>query len=234
MGKRSKKTRPSGKSNTKFVVIGIICAVIAAVIVISYVNPDAIKADNPNSVKLSLDTRSGSPVLGDASAPVTIIEFGDYQCPFCKRWNESTKPAIEKDLIDSGEASLIYIDFPIIGPDSLTIHAGSYCAQEQDLYWKYHDFAYANQGHENDGWANSENLKKLVSEIDGLDTNLFAQCLDSGKYEKRVKDNKKIASESGARSTPTFIIIGPESAEMITGAQPYTTFKGIIDEMYGR
>ena len=85
MGKRSRKTRQSGKSNTKFVMIGIICAVIAAVIVISYVNPDAIKAGNPNSVKLSLDTRSGSPVLGDASAPVTIIEFGDYQCPFCKR-----------------------------------------------------------------------------------------------------------------------------------------------------
>lgn len=214
--------------------IGIICAIIALVVVISYVNPDAIKADNPNSVKLSLDTRSGSPVLGDASAPITIIEFGDYQCPFCKRWNESTKPAIEKDLIESGEASMIYIDFPIIGPDSLTIHAGSYCAQEQDLYWKYHDFVYANQGHENDGWANSENLKKLVSEIDGLDSNLFAQCLDSGKYEKRVEDNKKIASESGVRSTPTFIIIGPENAEMITGAQPYTTFKGIIDEMHGK
>ena len=234
MGKRSRKAKPSENPKTKVIIIGIVAAVIVTGIITVAMNPDSIKADNPRATKLSLDTRSGSPVLGDVSSPVTIVEFGDYQCPFCKRWNETVKPAIEKNLIDIGKASLIYVDFPIIGPDSITIHAGSYCAAEQGLYWKYHDFAYANQGHENDGWANSENLKLLVSGIDGLDADSFAECLDSKKYEKRVKDNKKIASDAGARSTPTFIIIPQEGqAEMITGVQPYGTFKAVIDEMAG-
>lgn len=233
MGKRSRQARSSGNPKTKFVIIGIFCVVIAVVIAAVYVNPDAMKANNTKTIKLSLDTRGGSPLLGSTSAPVTIVEFGDYQCPFCQRWNESTKPILEKGLIGSGQASLIYIDFPIIGPDSVTIHAGSYCAQEQGLYWKYHDFMYANQGHENDGWAKSENIKKLISGIDGMDPDLFGKCLDSGKYNKRVEDNKKIAVESGVRSTPTFFIIGPDGSEMVTGAQPYAVFKEIIDGMNG-
>jgi len=215
-------------------IIGIIVLVIAIGVAATAINPDSIKADPLKSTKLSLDTRSGSPVLGDASSPVTIVEFGDYQCPFCKRWNENTKPAIEKNLIETGKASLIYVDFPIIGPDSMTIHVGSYCAAEQGLYWEYHNFVYANQGHENDGWARSKNLKLLVSGIDGLNTDSFNECLDSKKYEQRINDNKKIASDAGARSTPTFIIISQDgSAEMITGAQPYGTFKVLVDEMLG-
>jgi len=231
MGKRSRKTKPSENPKTKFIIIGIVLAVIVAGIAAAFMDPDSIKADNPRATKLSLDTRSGSPVLGDASSPVTIVEFGDYQCPFCKRWNENTKPAIVQNMIETGKASLIYVDFPIIGPDSITIHAGSYCAAEQGLYWEYHDFAYANQGHENDGWANSENLKLLASGIDGLDTDSFDECLDSKKYEQRVNDNKKIASDAGARSTPTFIIIPQEGkAEMITGAQPYGAFEAVNNE----
>jgi len=215
-------------------IIGIIVLVIAIGVAATAINPDSIKADPLKSTKLSLDTRSGSPVLGDASSPVTIVEFGDYQCPFCKRWNENTKPAIEKNLIETGKVSLIYVDFPIIGPDSMTIHVGSYCAAEQGLYWEYHNFVYANQGHENDGWARSKNLKLLVSGIDGLNTDSFNECLDSKKYEQRINDNKKIASDAGARSTPTFIIISQDgSAEMITGAQPYGTFKVLVDEMLG-
>lgn len=232
MGKKSQKTRPPKDSKTKFIIIGVIAVVIIAGIAVISMDPDSINADNSKSTKLSLDTRNGSPVLGDSSAPVTIVEFGDYQCPFCKRWNETIKPTIEKNLIETGKASLIYVDFPIIGSDSVTIHSGSYCAAEQGLYWEYHDFAYANQEHENNGWANSNNLKLLVSGIDGLDVSQFSECLDSKKYDQRVKDNKKIATDAGARSTPSFIIIGPDgSAEMIVGAQPYGAFEKVINDM---
>ena len=235
MGKRSRKTRPSGNPKTKYIIIGIICAVIAAGVYAASLDPDSIKAPDPNSTRLSLDTRQGSPVLGDPSAPVTIVEFGDYQCPFCKRWNENTKPVIEKNLIETGKASLIYVDFPIIGPDSTTVHAGSYCAADQGLYWRYHDFVYLNQGHENDGWANAENLKSLVSKMNGIDSDLFNECLDSKKYENRVSDNRKIARDAGATSTPSFIIIPPEgSGETIIGAQPYGTFQKVVDEMISR
>ena len=232
MGKRSRKTRTSGNPKTKFVIIGIVVAVIAIGLTAAAMNPDAIKADKAKPKKASIDTRGGSPVLGDSSSPITIVEFGDYQCPFCKRWNENTKPAIERNLIDTGKASLIYVDMPIIGPDSVTIHAGSYCAADQGLYWQYHDFVYENQGHENDGWANSKNLKILVNDLDGLDTELFNECLDSKKYVQRVNDNKNIAIDTGARSTPSFVIIAPDgTAEPIVGAQPYGAFKKAIDNM---
>ena len=135
-------------------------------------------------------------------------------------------------IIDTGKASLIYMDFPIIGPDSVTVHAGSYCAADQGLYWQYHDFVYENQGHENDGWASAENLKQLVTGLDGLDTELFNECIDSKKYVERVNENKKISRATGAISTPSFVIIAPDgTAEPIEGAQPYGSFKRIVDEM---
>lgn len=207
--------------------IGVIAIVIAGIVLISTnYNSDT------QSNKLSIDTTKGSPVLGEASAPVTIIEFGDYQCPFCQKWNQNTKPLIQKDYISTGKVKMIYVDLPIVGPDSINAHVGSYCADEQGLYWQYHDFIYQNQGHENGGWASVSNLKNIVSEMEGMDVNLFANCIDSGKYNDRVKENKNIAVKNGAKSTPSFIVIGPNGQGVsISGAQPYSVFKQTIDEM---
>jgi len=230
--KRNRKSDSSGNPKSKFILLGIVGAIVVAGISFVAMNPDMITVDDSQSTHLSLDTRNGSPVLGSPDAPVTIVEFGDYQCPFCKKWNTTSKPAIVKNLIETGKANLIYVDLAIIGPDSIKAHAGSYCADEQGLYWKYHDYLYANQGHENNGWVNQNNLKSLVSGIDSMDVDQFSTCLDSGKYEKRVNDNTKIAKESGARSTPSFIVIGPSgNAISVTGAQPYGVFQQIVDDM---
>jgi len=231
MTRRNKKIKSSGNSKTKFVILGVIAAIIIGGISFVAMNPDSLTVDN-SKTSLSLDTQNGSPVLGSPDAPVTIVEFGDYQCPFCQRWNTNTKPPIVDNFIETGKAKLVFVDLAIIGPDSQKAHAGSYCADEQGLYWEYHDFLYANQGHENSGWVNSNNLKSLVSGIDGLDTDSFAQCLDSGKYEQRVKDNTNIAKKAGARSTPSFIIIGPTGDSVpIKGAQPYDVFQQAIENM---
>jgi protein-disulfide isomerase len=218
------------KSITKFAIIGIIVGIIAIGVSFVAINPDISTTNDSQSNHLSIDTRNGSPLLGSPSAPITIIEFGDYQCPFCRSWNVNTKPTIEKNFIDTGKVNLIYVDFAIVGPDSIKAHAGSYCAAEQNLYWQYHDFMYANQGHENSGWANPSNIKQLVSDIPGLNNEQFSQCLDSGKYEKRVNDNRNVARNAGATSTPSFIIIGQEGkAVTLTGAQPYASFQKAIE-----
>jgi protein-disulfide isomerase len=231
MTRRNKKIKSSGSSKTKFVILGVIAAIIIGGISFVAMNPDSLTVDN-SKTSVSLDTQNGSPVLGSPDAPVTIVEFGDYQCPFCQRWNTNTKPPIVENFIETGKAKLVFVDLAIIGRDSQKAHAGSYCADEQGLYWEYHDFLYANQGHENSGWVNSNNLKSLVSGIDGLDTDSFAQCLDSGKYEQRVRDNTNIAKKAGARSTPSFIIIGPTGDSVsITGAQPYGAFQQAIENM---
>jgi len=232
MTKRNKKIESSENPKTKFVILGIIGAIIIGIVSFGVVSPDSFVVGNSLDKHLSLDPKSGSPILGSPSAPVTIVEFGDYQCTFCQKWNVQTKPTIVKNLIETGKANLIYVDLAIIGPDSIKAHAGSYCADEQGLYWQYHDYVYANQGHENNGWANSKNLKLLVSGIDGMDTDSFAQCLDSGKYEQRVKDNKKIATDAGARSTPSFVVVGPNGdALSISGAQPYSVFQKAVEDM---
>lgn len=225
MGKnRREKTAPKSRK-TKIIVIAVII-----VIGIAGVSAGLMGGSSPDG-RHSVDTTRASPMLGSESAPVTIIEFGDYQCPFCQRWNQNTKPLIESNYIDTGKASLIYVDFPIVGPDSVGAHASSYCASEQGLYWEYHDFVYKNQGHENDGWASANSLKLMAAKMAGLDTEAFSECVDSKKYEERVLQNKDVAIKSGVKSTPTFIIIGQNGkAAQITGAQPYGTFQSIIDQ----
>ena len=232
MTKRNRKSKSSGNPKTKFIAVGVIAAIIIGVVSYGFISPDSFVVGNSLDRQLSLDPENGSPLLGSQSAPVTIVEFGDYQCPFCQKWNMQTKPLIVKNLIETGKANLIFVDFAIIGPDSIKAHAGSYCAEEQGLYWQYHDYVYANQGHENNGWVNSKNLKILVTGIDGMDADSFAQCLDSEKYEQKVKDNKKIATSAGARSTPSFVIVGPTGdAIPISGAQPYSVFQKAVNDM---
>ena len=233
MGKNNQKSKKTKSKNSNSIIIGVIVGIIIVSVVLIASSNNTL--NNNQSALFSIDTTKGSPILGSESAQITIVEFGDYQCPFCQKWNQNTKPLIEKNYIVTGKIKLVYVDFPIIGPDSIKAHAGSYCADEQGLYWQYHDFLYSNQGLENSGWTNQNNLKNLVSGISELDADSFSKCLDSGKYEDRVKENKNIATKSGATSTPYFIVIEPDGNRIsISGAQPYSVFQETIDEILAR
>ena len=222
----ARKKKAAKKASPKYAILAIIVAVGIAVVAASFSSESTESEPKTHS----LDPSKGSPILGSEDAPVTIIEFGDYQCPFCKRWNENTKPLIELNYINTGKANMVFVDLAIIGPDSKDVHAGSYCAEEQGLYWEYHDYIYANQGHENDGWAKAENIKKLMPGLEGIDTKSFDECIDSKKYEGRVNENYIEASRTGANSTPSFLIMGPNDISAIQGAQPYDVFAKAIEE----
>jgi len=179
----------------------------------------------------TVNTSMGSPVLGSPDAPVTIIEFGDYQCSQCKKWFFDSKPKIVSNLIGTGKTNLIFVDIAFLGKDSLPASAATYCAEEQGKYWEYHSILYSNQLGVDDGWANSERLKAFAFEL-GLDMDLFTSCLDSGKYDKRVRFNTSVSTKNGVNSTPTFIIVGPDGEQiMIRGAQPYSVFEQTIESM---
>ena len=222
----ARKKKTAKKASPKYA-IAVIVAVVAIGITAASFNSEPTESEPKTH---NLDTSKGSPILGSENAPVTIIEFGDYQCPFCKRWNENTKPLIELNYINTEKAKMVFVDLAIVGPDSKGVHAGSYCAEEQGLYWEYHDYIYAKQGHENDGWANAENIKKLMPGLEGIDTESFNECIDSKKYEGRVNDNYREASRTGASSTPSFLIMGPNDTTAITGAQPYDVFAKAIED----
>ncbi len=178
-----------------------------------------------------ISTAMGSPILGDSSAPITIIEFGDYQCHACHAWFLNTAPAIKQDYIDTGMANLIFVDLAFLGRDSPRAAQASYCAEDQGMYWQYHNTLYSNQEEKIDSWASTERLRAFAFSI-GMDMELFDECMNSDKHAKRVQYNVRQAEQSGANSTPTFFIIGPEGQqEKIVGAQPYVIFKQVLDSM---
>jgi len=209
---------------------GLIVGGIAAVVIIGII---AYGATRFGSETLNLDmgrthgtisTAMGSPILGNPSAPVTIVEFGDIK-------NQNTKPQIIENLIDTGKANLVFVDLAFLGRDSPKAAAATYCAEEQGKYWEYHHLLYSSQQGIDDGWANSERLKAFAFSLD-LDMEMFNSCVDSGKFSKRVQFNIAEAVKQGATSTPAFFIINSEGKQQkISGAQPFSVFKDVIDSL---
>ena len=214
--------------------------VIMGVIVIAIIAGAAASLSSSPSETMNLDmershgtisTAMGSPILGDHSAPITIVEFGDYQCHQCYNWFHNTKPAIFEDYIATGKANFVFVDMAFLGRDSSKAAQATYCAEEQEMYWEYHDMLYTLQEDKIDGgWANSERLKAIALDL-GLDSDLFEGCLDSGKYSKRVQYNTQQARDNNVRGTPNFIVVGPDGQQQLGGAQPFSVFKQVLDKM---
>jgi len=216
--------------NKKFLILGTIVIIIAVAIFASSSTPETVNLDITRTHG-TISTSMGSPILGNPSAPITIVEFGDYQCHQCYNWYHNTKPSITREYIDTGKVNLVFVDLAFLGNDSPKAAQASYCAEDQGLYWDYHDLLYNSQEPEIDGgWANSERLKAFAFSL-GLDMNLFNSCLDSEKYSKRVQYNIQQAHEHGVKGTPGFFIVSSDEQQQIRGAQPFTVFKQILDPM---
>ena len=217
---------------------GIIFGGIAAVVIIAIIASASVSQTGNEALNLDMgqthgtvSTAMGSPILGSESAPITIIEFGDYQCEQCYKWYHNTKDSIVQNYIETGKANLIFVDLAILGRDSPKAAAATYCAEEQGKYWEYHDLLYTFQEGVNSGWANSERLKAFAFSLE-LDTELFDSCVDSGKFSKRVQFNTNEAKKQGATGTPTFIIVNSDGEQQkIGGAQPYSVFQKVLDSM---
>ncbi len=163
---------------------------------------------------------------GDPNAPVTIIEFGDFQCPYCGRFFAQTEPQIDETYIQSGKVRFGYFGFAFLGQESNWAAEAAECAADQNKFWEYHDTLYSSQSGENQGAFNKDNLKKIAEGL-GLDTSAFNECFDSGKYKQLIQDDSNAASSLGVRSTPTFLING----QAIVGAQPFEIFQQTIDSL---
>ena len=180
---------------------------------------------------LDINLKNGSPILGSENAPITIIEFGDYQCEACYHWFHNTRADIIDNYIETGKAKLVFIDLPFLGRDSITAAQATYCADDQGKYWDYHTVLYNFQEEVDNGWANRDRLNSFAFNLD-LNLDEFNRCMDSEKYAKRVKANYDEAVGQGAQATPTIILISPDGmTEKISGAQPYSVFAKILEPM---
>jgi len=165
-------------------------------------------------------TADDDAVLGDSDAPVTIIEFSEYECPFCKRYFDQTYPAIKKEYIDTGKVKIIFRDFPLsFHQQAQKAAEAAECAGEQGKYYEMHDKLFES------GVVGGVDTFKNYAQGMGLDQGKFNTCLDSGAMAGEVQKDFQDGQKFGVKGTPAFFING----KLISGAQPFAAFQQAID-----
>ena len=185
-----------------------------------------------NAQKLAALIENGSPILGNIDAPLTLVEFGDYQCSFCKKHFVQTHDLIMKNYVATGNVKILFKDMIVTsGEGSINAAHAAHCAKDQGMFWKYHYILYNNWEGENTGWITDDSLNKFASNID-LDMNEFSKCMSDNKWMNLIKASVEDANTMSVTGTPSFFLIGPENEiAKIHGAQPYDAFKRTIDSM---
>jgi len=193
---------------------------------------DEITIDEIGSIKkptFSSFTDNSSPILGDGNAPLTLIEFGDYQCTFCNKFFHETVDSILTNYVETGKVKILFKDFIVVGQDSIHAANAAHCANDQQMFWQYHSILYNNWAGEGTGWVSSEQLNKFANTL-GLDMDKFSKCVSELKWEKLVNASHDDAIALGVTATPTFFVIDQNKNVMkITGAQQYDVFKEVFD-----
>ena len=176
--------------------------------------PSAGEAQGPTRLEVSVDD---DPSLGPADAPITIVEFSDFNCPYCKKWHVETFQPLMAAYPD--QIRFVYRDFPITSAESLVASQAAECAGDQDAYWPFHDSLLTG-----DLDLGREAYVQYATRL-GLNTEELLACLDSEKYRDEVESDARYAAGLGASGTPTFFINGLP----LVGAQPLAQFQAVID-----
>lgn len=166
--------------------------------------------------------------LGNENAPITLVEFADYQCPFCAKFFEESLSLIKQEYVDKGKVKIVFQDFAFLGEESFRAAEAAWCAADQGKFWEYHDLIFRTESldnQENNGNLNLVQLKMLASQL-MLDMESFSQCVDSRKYQQKVLSNIQKAKKAGVRATPTVFINNLK----LEGALPYEVFKLAIED----
>lgn len=194
----------------------------------------AIQPDSGKPVSVSI---AGDPILGDKNAKLTLVEFSDYECPFCKKTFTELLPELKKNYIDTGKLRLVYKDLPLPFHQNAAKEAeAAQCAKDQGgdiAYFKYHDQIFTNTT--SGGTGISVDQLPTLAKSAGLNVAQFQKCLDSGKFKAEVDKDLAEAQKVGAGGTPTWFLGKTTSLDsiegtIIVGAQPFSAFKSAIDQ----
>ncbi len=190
--------------------------------------------DTPKIETFNEISKDHDPVLGDPDAPISIIEFSDYQCQFCARFYSDTLPLLNTQYIETGKVNLIFRDFPIekIHSNAIPTALASECANEQGKFWEFHDMLFETQN----TWKQNKSdvmiltLKQFAKELN-LNQEQFDSCLDSGNYVEEVNQDMEDGRKYMVTGTPTFFVGNEEVGySSIFGAQSFSDFRIMIDE----
>lgn len=166
-------------------------------------------------------------ILGNSKAPVTLIEYGDYQCPFCGRFFTQVEPPLRDNYIKNGKVRMVFRNFQFLGPESTAAAGAAECAKDQRQYWAYHDALFTAEiadGRENNGNLTRDLFLKLAGDLK-LDVSAFTNCIDSNKYASQVSKDTADAQAHGVNSTPTTFV----NDQKLQGALPFAQFASVID-----
>lgn len=199
-------------------IIGVVALAVIAVSVLAILSPKASSAPQIAPTDITFDKS-----MGAKDAPVVVLEYADYQCPYCKQFADGPEVQLKKDYIDTGKVRFVFRNLAFIGEESIWAAEAAECANEQGHFWEYHDKLFAEQGAENSGAFSMDNLKRFAAEL-GLNTQSFNQCLDSGKYRSKVGQETASADQLGITSTPTLFVNG----QLVKNGSDYTALQAAI------
>jgi len=169
-------------------------------------------------------------VLGDAKAPVRVVEFADLQCPFCRDVTLSTMPDIVKRYVRPGDVRMEFRSLAFIGPDSVRAARVTQAAAQQDKLWNFVDLAYRNQGKENSGWATDALLRRLAGAVPGLDADRAFAARNGAAVTGALKAADTLATTSGVQSTPTFLVGRGSSLKAVDAAGLEAAIKAAVKQ----
>lgn len=172
--------------------------------------------------------------MGDSDAPVTIVEFGDYQCPGCGAFALTVKPQIEATLVQSGEAEFVFYDFPLVSihPNSFLAARATRCAADQGKYWEYQETLFRNQARWSTASMPTSAFEDYAGEL-GMDDGAFSACLNSDRHAELVSANRELGNRMGVASTPT-VILNVNGQNRRLNQVDFQSIQAAIDSMKAR
>jgi protein-disulfide isomerase len=231
-GKRRQPPPRRTKTSTRVFYLALIVIAVAGVGALTWMSRRPAATDLSPIDSTLPKVQSNGYVTGSPSAPLEVIEFGDFECPSCARFATLTEPDVRSRLIDKGIMRLRYIDFPLsMHRNTWPASRAAACADEQGKFWQMHDALFETQDQWNGEATSNPNpfFKQLAGKI-GLNQQQFDQCVDSKRTQAKIQAHEQLALEQHIQATPSFIIGG----KIVEGPQPYDVFKALVDSALAR
>jgi protein-disulfide isomerase len=217
---RGATRRPIRRKRSALRTYGLIAAAVVVVVAVIVIVVALTRGRSPGPTLAELAGQS----LGSADAPVVVVEYADYQCPYCRQFYLGPEQQLVKDYVEPGKVRFVFRNFAFIGNESFLAAEAAQCAADQGQFWAYHDLLFEKQGAENSGVFSQSNLEQYAASL-GLDTTQFDQCLSSGRYLSLVQQQSAEAQRAGISSTPTILVNG----QVVANGASYPALQAAIE-----